>query len=165
MARAIGDMASAAGLFGIKLLARHHRIGVPTGGAGEPRGVVRRLQDRDPAAHQSMIRAAILRTKEVVTSGLGGAEPHGVVMARDDVHFHAERGNEEVMNNVLAGHDQAYVPAHRNVQFIYFFQAIGLLRFPHPLFADDVNVEGILRRASVIHVDDGAPTEHGHRQN
>src|SRR6266566_4934572 len=97
-----------------------------------------------------MIRSAILRTEKVVAARLGWAEPHGVVMSRNNVHFHAERGNVEIVNDVLAGEGQAHIAAHGNVQFIDFFQAVGLLRFPHPLLGDDINVERVLRRVAII---------------
>src|SRR5258708_15084751 len=90
-ASAIRDVTSDAGSFGKELLAGNDGIGASAGRAGKPCGIVRRLHDGDPAAHQGMVGAAVLRAKEVVTAGLPGPEPHSVVMPGDDVHLHAER--------------------------------------------------------------------------
>src|SRR5262249_41749700 len=43
--------------------------------ATEPRLVISRLHDDDPADHARMVRPAILGTKQVIASGLGGFEP------------------------------------------------------------------------------------------
>jgi len=69
------------------------------------------------------------------------------------------------VDDVLAGEDEADVAVHGDVQFIDFFQAVGLLGLPHPLFADDVNIQGVLRGMAIIDINDGAPAEHGQGQN
>src|SRR3979490_2132857 len=108
-------MASDAGFFGKEFFAGDDGIGASAGGTGKPRGIVGRLHDGNPATHEGVVRATVLRTKEMVTAG-------------NDVHFHAEGGNEKVVDDVLAGQDQADVAVHGNVQLVYFFQPVGLLR-------------------------------------
>src|SRR5580704_6630894 len=101
-----------------------------------------------------MVCAAILRTEKLVAARLSGTEPHGVVVARHNVHLYAESRNEKVVDNVFAGHHELDVAANWNVKFVDLPVAIGLLNFPHPLLADDVDVQGILRRMAEIDIDD-----------
>ena len=100
----------------------------------------------------------------MVTAGLGRPEPHSVVVTGDYVHFHAESRDIEIVNDVFAGENQADVAADGDVKLVDLALAVGLLGLPHPLLADDVNVQGVLRRAAVIHIDDRAPSEHPHGQ-
>ena len=158
-------MASAAGLLGKQFFSRDDGIDVFARRPGKPRGVVRRLHDGDPSAHDGVVCAAILRTEEMVAAGFRGTEPHGVVMAGDDVHFHAKRRNEKVVDDVLTGEHELDVAADGNVQFVDFSAAVGLLNFPHPLLADDINVQSVLGRMAVIDVNNRAPAKHGQGQN
>jgi len=135
-------MARATGFFDEEFFTGDDGIHIAAGRTGEPRGVVRRLHDGDPTAHHGVVRAAILRAKEMIAASFGGAKPHGVVVARDDVHFDAESGDVEIVNDVFAGEDELDVAADGNVKLIDFTAAIGLLNLPHPLLADDVEVEG-----------------------
>src|SRR6267143_6394243 len=107
-------MTGAAGSLHKKLFARDDGITLTTR-AGKPRGVFGGLHDRHPAAHQGVIRPAILRTEEMITAGLGGTEPHGVVMAGYHVHLHAECRNEKIMDDIFAGHNQSHISTDRNV--------------------------------------------------
>ena len=92
------------------------------------------------------------------------AEPHRRIAARHDVGFHAERRHKEIVDHVFAGHHQANVPVHRNVQLVDFAPAVGLLQLPHPLLGDDVDFQRFFRRAAHVDVDAGAPAEHHHRE-
>src|SRR5204862_3367030 len=69
--------------------------------ATEPFLKLFRLHDDDPADHSRVIRAAVLRAKEVILTGTGGLEPHRDVSARQHVLLHAERGNIEAVDDVL----------------------------------------------------------------
>src|SRR6202521_1475612 len=164
-AGAIGEVASDASLLGKELLPGHDGVHLAASGTGEPRGIFRRFHDRDPATHHRVIRATILRTEEMVAAGLGGAKPHGVVVPGHHVHLHAERRNKEIVDDIFAREDQADVAPHGDMQLVDLLQAVGLLRLPHPLLGDDVNIERIERRAAKVYVDDSAPAEHGHGQN
>ncbi len=108
-----------------------------------------------------MICAAILLAEEVIAAGLGGAEPHGVVVAGDNIHLDAKGGDRKIVNNVFTGKDKLDVAADGNVQFIDFAQTGGLLDLPHPLLSDDVDIEGVHGQAAIIHINNRAPAEHG----
>src|SRR6202030_3326677 len=164
-ALAISEMARDAGPFSEQLLARDERVGLRACRTGKPCGVVALLHDGDPAGHYGVIGAAVLRTIQTITPGFRGTEPHGVVMAGDDVHLYAERRDREIVNYVLASHDQPDVATYWQMHLINFFQAIRLLYLPHPLFADHINVESVSRRMAIVDVDNRAPREHGHGQN
>src|SRR4029077_18732947 len=132
-----------AGFLGEEFLAGDNRIGSGVGGAGKPGGVIHRLHDGDPSAHDCVICTAILLAEEVVAPGLGGTEPHGVVVARDNVHLDAKGGHGEIVNDILAGEDYLDVAADGNVQLVVFAKAGGLLDLPHPLLSYDVDIEGV----------------------
>ena len=106
-----------------------------------------------------VIGAAILRTVKAVPARLGGPEPHGVVVARHHVHLHAERRDEKSwITSSLAMISRTLRP-YRNMQFVNFFQPIGLLHFPHPLFADDVDIQCVVRRVPVIDINHPRPRQ------
>ena len=107
-----------------------------------------------------MIGAAILRAKQTILADLGGAEPQGVVASRHDVHLDAERRNIEIVNHVFAAQDELDVAIHGNVELVDFAAAIRLLQPPHPLLADHVDVQGILRSGSKVDVENRTPSEH-----
>ena len=157
-------MAGDAGFFREQFFPGLQRIAGRSCGPGQPRGVIRRLHGGNPAAHQRVIGAAILRTVQAVMARHGGPEPHGVVMARHHVHLHAKRRDGEIVDHIFAGHDQPDVAPYRHVQFVNFFQPVGLLHFPHPLLADHVDVQRVRGRMPVIDIHLGAPGEHEHRQ-
>src|ERR1700692_2137242 len=82
---AITEMASNAGSFGEQLLARDERVGFRACRTGKPGSVVALLHDGDPAGHNRVIGAAVLRTIQTITPGDRRTEPHGVVMAGDHI--------------------------------------------------------------------------------
>src|SRR6267378_6932171 len=104
-----------------------------------------------------MICAAILLAEEVVAPGLGGTEPHRIVVAGNDVHLDAESGDGKVVNDVFAGQDELDVAADGDMEFIDFAQASGLLNLPHPLLSDHVDIERIHGSAAIVHINDSAP--------
>ena len=163
-AGAVGYMAGGAGQLREELLARGNRTDV-SALVGEPGGVFGGIHHGHPATHHRVIRAAILRAEKVVLADLGGPEPHGVVASRNDVHFHAECGHVKVVDDVLAAQDQLDVAIDGDVQLVDLFAPGGLLQLPHPLLADDVDVQGIFRGGAVVDVNHGAPREHAERQN
>ena len=85
-------------------------------------------------------------------------------MPWNDVHLNAKRRHVEIVDDVLAGKDEFNVAAHRDVQFVDFPSSVGLLGFPHPLFADHVNIQSVLRGMAKVDIDDGSPAEHHHGQ-
>src|SRR5580698_3510744 len=86
-------------------------------------------------------------------------------MAGHDVHLYAERRNEEVVDDVLAGEHELDVAANGNVKLVDLAAAVRLLDFPHPLFADDVNVQSVGRRVAKIDIDGCAPAKHSQRND
>src|SRR5258706_16350616 len=107
-----------------------------------------------------MICAAILLAEEVVAPGLGGTEPHRIVMAGNDVHLDAESGDRKVVNDVFTGQDELDVAADGNVQLVNLAQASGLLNLPNPLLSDHVDIKRVHGSAAVVHIDNSAPAEH-----
>src|SRR5207302_5994851 len=59
----------------------------------------------------------------------------------------------------------ADVASDRDMQFVNFLQTVGLLHLPHPLFADEVNVESVRRVVAIVDVNHGAPAEHTERKD
>src|SRR6202166_2653333 len=112
-ALAITEMAGDAGSFSEQLLARNKRVGFGACRTGKPCGVVALFHDGDPAGHYGVIGAAILRTIQTITPGFCGTEPHGVVVAGDDVHLYAEGWYGEIVNSVFASHYQPDVAPYR----------------------------------------------------
>src|SRR5579859_7998541 len=99
-------MASRAGFLDKQLFPGDDGIDIFSGGSRKPGRIIVRIHDGDPAPHDGVVRAAILRTKKVVAPRLRGTEPHGVVMTGDDVHLYAERRNEKVEDDILTGEDK-----------------------------------------------------------
>src|SRR4029077_2620744 len=163
-ATAVGQMAGGARLLDKELLAGDDGIGGGIGRAGEPGGVLHGLHYGNPSAHDCVIRTAILLAEEVVAPGLGGSEPHGVVVAGNNVHLDAKGGDGKIVNDVFTGKDKLDVAADGNVQLIDFAQAGGLLDLPHPLLSDDVDIEGVHGHTAIIHIDDRAPAKHAQSQ-
>src|ERR1700722_7039892 len=120
-ALAITEMAGDAGSFGEQLLARNERVGFRACRTGKPGSVIALLHDGNPAGHNRVIGAAVLRAIQTITPGFGGTEPHGVVMAGDHVHFYAERWDGEIVNYVLTSHDQPDIAVYRQMHLINFF--------------------------------------------
>src|ERR1700692_2137032 len=136
----IPEMAGDTGSFSEQLLARDERVSFRACRTGKPGGVIALLHDGDPASHNRVIGAAVLRTIQTITPGFCGTEPHGVVVAGDHIHLYAKRWHGEIVNYVFASHYQPDVATYWQVHLINFFQTIRLLYLPHPLFADDINV-------------------------
>ena len=100
--------------------------------------------------------------EKMIGARLGGAEPRDRVAAGQHVLLHAERGDEEAVDDVLRSHDQLDVAADGNVQFVDLALAFGVFQLPHPLFGDDVDFGGVARWGAALEVDDGAPGEDHH---
>src|SRR5580704_11343189 len=132
------------------------------GFAGKPRGVVRRILNGNPTAHYGVVGAAILRAKEMILANFGGPEPQRVVTPGYNVHFRAEGGHVEIVDDIFAAHDELDVPIDRNMQLINFLAAVGLLQSPHPLLADDIDVQGVSGRSAEIDIDERAPGKNDH---
>ena len=64
------------------------------------------------------------------------------------------------MDHVFAGHDQSHVAIHGNVQFVNFLATVGLLKPPHPLLANHINVERVRGSVPIIHINRSAPSKH-----
>jgi hypothetical protein len=73
-------------------------------------------------------------------------EPQLRVAARDDVGLHAEAWHEDIVNDVLGGHDQFDGTADRHVQLVDLALAAQVLKLPHPLLADTV-LRGVRQQA------------------
>ena len=123
-----------------------------------------RLHDVDPAAHGRMVRPAILGAEQVIAADLRRLEPHRGIAARQHVLLHPERRDVEAVDHVLRGHRQLDRPAQRDVQLVDLGPPLGMLRVPHPLLADHVDLERVNGR--VVHAveEDRPPDEHDQPQ-
>ncbi len=97
-------------------------------------------------------------------SGLRGAEPRLREASRHDVLLHAESGDEEAVNDVLRRHRQPHVLPDRHVQRVDLPHALGMLKLPHPLLADRIELQGVGRRPGQREIEPRAPHEHHHHQ-
>ena len=103
----------------------------------QPIGIGGRLHRDDRAGHLDVLGAAEFGTFETVGSGCRRLEPHGIVGARHRVALDAEGGHEKTVHDILRRDHEAYDLADRNMNFVDFALAAGVLDFPHPLLADD----------------------------
>ena len=71
----------------------------------------------------------------------------------------AERRNGKVVDHVLRRHHQLDRPPDRQMQGVDLALAAGMLDFPHPLLADDVDLQGVGRRLEQPDVEIRAPDE------
>src|SRR4051812_22143252 len=110
-----------------------------------------------------MLRAAVLRTKNPVVARLTCLEPSARVAAGEHVHLDAERGNKKIVNHVLGCHRQLYGPADGDVQLVDLALPFGMLDLPHPLTADDGDLERTHRRLSLVQKNRCAPEKQHHR--
>ena len=76
----------------------------------------------------------------MILARLRRREPLGRVTTRHDILFVAKAGHEEIVDHILRSHDQLHRLSDRNVQFVDLAAAVRMLDFPHPLFADDVDL-------------------------
>jgi len=98
----------------------------------------------------------------MIAPWFGRFEPLGRVLAGNDVSFDTKRRNEDIMNRVLSSHDQLDLAADRHVQLIDLSLSRRVLKLPHPLFADDIDFDRVLRRAIHLEVDLRAPDKECH---
>src|ERR1043165_690387 len=112
-----------------------------------------------------MIHAAILGAEEVVTARLGRLEPLSGVPAGHDVHLDSKGGDEDVVDHVLSRHDQFNLTTYGHVQLINFALAGRMLELPHPLFADYIDLQSVLRRTVLGEINFRAPDEDAHRDH
>ena len=108
-----------------------------------------RLHHDNLATHARVIHAAVLGAEQVVTSRAWWLQTIAVVyLPGHDVRLDPKRRNEEVVNHVFGGHDQFDLAADRHVQFVDLALAGRVLKLPHPLLADDVNLDRVLSAAA-----------------
>ncbi len=110
-----------------------------------------------------MIHAAVLGAEEMVTPGLRRFEPFGGVAAGHDVGFNPKCRNKDVMNYILRSHDQFDLAADGYVQFVDLTLTGGMLKLPHPLFADNVDFNRVLRRPVLVKINFRSPKKDTHR--
>src|SRR5206468_377174 len=91
------------------------------------------------ADHSRMLRSAILCTKQMILPWLDSLEPLTGVPPGYDILFHTKRGNKKTVDHVLRSHGQDDGAINRHVQLVNLAFALGVLQFPHPLFADHLH--------------------------
>src|SRR5271157_628461 len=76
----------------------------------------------------------------------GGSEPDLRVAVRQDIVLHAHVGYEEVVDDVLRGHDELNRLSKRNVQFVDGAISIWIFEGPVPLLRSDLNFGSVTGR-------------------
>ena len=84
-------------------------------------------------------------------------EPGGGVAPGQHVLLDAERRDVKTVDRVLGGHDHAHITADGDMQFVDLALAFFVLKFPHPLLRDRVDVGGSLWWGTFLEVNVGAP--------
>ena len=128
----------------------------------QPRLVVARLHDDHTPDHARMLRAAIFGAKEVVGAGLRRLEPRRLVAARQHILLHAKGGNVHAVDHIFRGHCQADRASGRDVKLVDFPVPLRVLKLPHPLLPDHVDIHRVRRHARHLEVEVGAPAEDHH---
>ena len=95
----------------------------------------------------------------MVRAGFRGTEPEGRIAARDHVLLEAEGRHEKAVDHVLRGHDHFDVAANRHVEFVDFALPSLVLKLPHPLLGNGVNLGGILWRCALLEENNRSPNE------
>ena len=111
-----------------------------------------------------MVRAAVLGAEEVVRASLSHLEPDAGVSAWNDILFHPEGRDEEIVDHVLGSHGQLDRAADRDVQLVDLPHTLRVLEVPHPLLADHKDLARRGGRARVLNVEARTPQKHHHGQ-
>src|ERR1019366_10742000 len=101
--------------------------------------------------------AAVLGASRNMLADGGGRNPVFGVAAGDDVALDAHVGDIEIVQYVLAGHDQVDGFVHGHVQFVDGAGAVGEFELPQPLFGGDLDFQGFAGADGERHAADDAP--------
>ena len=112
-----------------------------------------------------MLGAAVFGAEQMIAPRLRRFEPDGGVIAGHHVVFDPKRRHKEAVDDVFAGERELDRSPDRDVQGVDLPLSVGMLKLPHPLPADDEDLEGILRRARQGEIDVRAPEEGDHRED
>src|SRR5262245_5899068 len=110
-----------------------------------------------------MAGSTILGAEQVIATRLGGFEPDRAVLARHDIHLHAKRRDKKTVNHIFGGHRKLDPATDWNVQLIDLALAVQVLKLPHPLLADDIDVERLAWRVIDGEIEARSPDENSHR--
>ena len=86
-------------------------------------------------------------------------KPGNGVAAGKDVLLNAEGRDKEAVNHILRSHDDLYIAARWNVQGIDLARSFRMLKLPHPLFSDRVDLHCVARRCALLEIDDRHPMQ------
>src|SRR5215475_4183471 len=111
-----------------------------------------------------MLRAAIFGAKKRIDSSLGRLEPEARVTPRQNVLLETKRRQKKIVDHILRCHHEFDWLPHRHMQLVYFPLPLRVLRLPHPLSADDANLESVVWRAENVNKNDRAPDKDHHGQ-
>src|SRR5690348_3855100 len=100
-----------------------------------------------------MLRSAVLRTKEMKRPNLRRLKPDRSITAGDSIQVYTKRRNEKAVYHVLRSDDEFDGLTDRHMQRIDLTLALGMLKLPHPLFTDNVDLERAGRRSCSAEID------------
>src|SRR5678816_437861 len=93
----------------------------------------------------------------MVGAGPSRMEPCDGVAAGKNVLLDAKCRDEEAMDHVLRSHNDLDVAAGGNMQRVNLTHAFGMLKLPHPLLGNGINLHCVTGRRSLPEVEDRAP--------
>ena len=126
--------------------------------------VVVRRQRGYLADHHRVVRPAVLRAEDMIRSRSRRVEPDRRIASRNYLTLHAEVGDGEAVKHILRDHRQLHRPANRHMQRIDLMLSTRMLRLPHPLLADDIDVHRVGRRIVDPEVQQRAPDKDDQEQ-
>src|SRR5437667_10015125 len=104
-----------------------------------------RLHYYHPPHHLGMLCAAVLRTKNMIFARARRLEPDAGISPGHDILFYSKSWNQKTVDDVLRCHRHCDGAIDRHVQLIDFALALGVLKFPHPLFTDHLHLNRVRR--------------------
>src|SRR5215831_5651598 len=99
-----------------------------------------------------MRNAAQLRAEDVERARVLCLEPNRRELSRNHVSLDAKRGDVEAVDDVARRHDEPYWRSDWDGECRELVLTLRMGELPHPLFGDDVDVDGVPRRRIQVHV-------------
>src|SRR5262252_7114742 len=99
-----------------------------------------------------MVLATIFRAEEMVRANPRSVEPDMCIASWNYILLHAKRRHEEAVNDILRRQCQLYIATKWDMQFVNLSLTGRMLRLPHPLFADNLDIKPVAWRLRDVEV-------------